>query len=48
MAEHYIASGALFWLEELQEFIHPAYMVYARESDSPVVEQALQLLREPV
>lgn len=34
MVEHYIVSGALFRVEELPEFIHPAYMVYAQESDN--------------
>jgi hypothetical protein len=30
MAAHYIVSGLLFQVEGSPEFVHPAYMVYAR------------------
>jgi DNA-binding transcriptional LysR family regulator len=48
MAEPFIASGSLFRVKGSPEFIHPAYMVYPRETDNTVMAQALQLLREMV
>jgi hypothetical protein len=38
----------LFRVEGSPEFIHPAYMVYARETDNTVTEQVPGLLRELV
>ncbi len=46
MAAPLIASGRLYRVKESPEYIHPAYMVYPRETDSTVLEQALQGLRE--
>lgn len=48
MAEPFIAAGSLFRVKDSPEFIHPAYLVYPRESDNTEMEQALQLLREMV
>ena len=45
MAEPFIAAGSLFHVSGSPEFIHPAYLVYPRETDNAVREQALQLLR---
>ena len=46
MARSLIQQGRLFLVEEGPEFIHPAYMVFPRESDSEVLPQALEGLRE--
>ncbi|MDT8388335.1 MAG: LysR family transcriptional regulator [Thiogranum sp.] len=46
MAEPFITAGHLFRVADSPEYTHPAYMVYPRETDSPVQEQALQGLRE--
>ncbi len=46
MAQPYIDSGSLFRVHGSPEFVHPAYMVYPRDSDNTVMSQALQLLRE--
>ena len=46
MAESFIAAGSLFRVQGSPEFVHPAYMVYPRETDNIVMEQSLQLLRE--
>jgi DNA-binding transcriptional LysR family regulator len=46
MAEPFLAAGSLFRVQESPEFVHPAYMVYPRETDNIVIEQSLQLLRE--
>jgi DNA-binding transcriptional LysR family regulator len=46
MAAPLIASGRLYRVKESPEYVHPAYMVYPRETDSTVLEQALQGLRE--
>jgi DNA-binding transcriptional LysR family regulator len=48
MAQPFIEAGTLFRVQGSPEFIHPAYMVYARESDNEVMEQALEQLREIV
>ncbi len=48
MAEPFIAAGSLFRVKDSPEFVHPAYMVYPRETDNPEMAQALQLLREMV
>jgi DNA-binding transcriptional LysR family regulator len=46
MAEPFITSGKLHQVKGSPEYIHPAYMVYPRETDHEVLEQALQGLRE--
>ncbi len=46
MAEPFIAAGSLFRVAGTPEYINPAYMVYPRESDNPVLAQALQGLRQ--
>lgn len=45
MAEPFIAAGTLFVVAGSPEYSLPAYMVYPRETDNPVMEQALELLR---
>jgi len=46
MAEAYINNGRLYRVTNSPEYIHPAYMVYPRHSDHPVLEQALAGMRE--
>lgn len=46
MAAPFIAAGQLHRVKQSPEYIHPAYMVYPRRSDSPVLDQALEGLRE--
>ncbi len=46
MAEPFIAAGSLYRVQDSPEYSHPAYMVYPRDSDNPVLAQALQGLRE--
>ena len=46
MAEPLVNSGRLFRIEGAPEFAHPAYMVYPRKSDNPVIPQAIEGLRE--
>ncbi len=46
MATPFIAAGQLHRVAESPEYVHPAYMVYPRASDSAVLEQALEGLRE--
>lgn len=46
MAASFIASGRLYRVSGSPQYVHPAYMVYSRESDNPVLEQALEGLRE--
>lgn len=48
MAAPFIEAGDLFRVKNSPQFIHPAYMVYSRETDHDVMEQGLQLLRELV
>lgn len=48
MAEPYIASGSLFRVKGSPEFVHPAYLVYPRETDNTEIEQSLELLRDLV
>jgi len=45
MAAPLVRAGKLFLVNGAPEFPHPAYMVYPRESDNPVFEQALTGLR---
>lgn len=46
MASPFIKEGRLHRVPDSPEFIHPAYMVYARDSDSPELTKALQGLRQ--
>ena len=46
MASPFIDAGRLHRVAGSPEYIHPAYMVYPRESDNPVIEEALKLLRD--
>ena len=45
MAEPFVTAGTLFIVKGSPEYSLPAYMVYPRETDNPVMEQALELLR---
>lgn len=46
MATSFIQAGRLHKVPDSPEYIHPAYMVYPRRSDNPVIEQAVAVLRE--
>ena len=46
MATPFINTGRLYRVVGSPEYIHPAYMVYPRESENPVIEQAVEVLRE--
>jgi DNA-binding transcriptional LysR family regulator len=46
MAQPLINEGRLFIATEGPEFTHPAYMVFPRETESEVLQQAVQGLRE--
>jgi len=46
MARPFIKRGLFHKIANSPEYVHPAYMVYPRTSDNPVLEQALALLRE--
>jgi DNA-binding transcriptional LysR family regulator len=46
MASSFIAAGRLFRVAGSPEYVHPAYMIYPRESDNPVLSQAVEGLRE--
>nr|MBS0019261.1 LysR family transcriptional regulator [Gammaproteobacteria bacterium] len=46
MARSLIDDGRLFQVAEGPEFAHPAYMVFPRASDSEVLRQAVEGLRE--
>ena len=46
MAAPWIDAGRLFRIAGAPEYGHPAYMVYARESDNPVLAQAIEGLKE--
>ncbi len=45
MAQPFIDAGRLYRVADSPVFRHPAYMVYPRETDNPVLEQALEGLR---
>lgn len=45
MAAEFIKEGKFHRVADSPEYVHPAYMVYPRKSDNPVIEQALNLLR---
>ncbi|MFO7602657.1 MAG: LysR family transcriptional regulator [Gammaproteobacteria bacterium] len=46
MAAPFIAAGSLYRVAATPEYVHPAYMVYPRESDNPVLAQAVTGLRQ--
>jgi DNA-binding transcriptional LysR family regulator len=46
MAAPFIAAGRLHRVAGSPEYVLPAYVVFPRSTDSPVLEQALQGLRE--
>lgn len=46
MAAPFLAAGRLHRVAASPEYAHAAYVVYPRTADSPVLEQALQGLRE--
>ena len=46
MAASFIAAGRLHRVVGSPEYIHPAYMVYPRDTDNPVIAQAVDGLRE--
>jgi DNA-binding transcriptional LysR family regulator len=46
MADPFVSSGRLHRVKGSPEYTHPAYMVYPRETDNTVLEQALQGLRK--
>ncbi len=46
MAEPLVTAGRLYRVEASPEYIHPAYMVYPRNMDHAILQQALQGLRE--
>lgn len=41
-----IDNGRLYRVDKAPQYMHPAYVVYPRESDNPVLEQSLTGLRE--
>jgi len=48
VVQSYLNSGALERVEKAPEFNFPVYLVYARERDSEVLQQAFALLRDVV
>jgi DNA-binding transcriptional LysR family regulator len=46
MAASFIEAGNLYRVPGSPEYVHPAYMVYPRDSDNPVIAQAVAGLRE--
>ncbi|CAD5107568.1 LysR family transcriptional regulator [Zestomonas carbonaria] len=48
VVQSYLDSGALERVPKAPEFSYPTYLVYSRERDSDVLQQAFQLLREVV
>ena len=46
MAAPLIDTGRLYLVAKSPEYIHQAYMVYPRTSDNPVLEKALEGLRQ--
>jgi DNA-binding transcriptional LysR family regulator len=46
MAQEYIAQGRLHRVAGSPAYPHPAYLIYPRHSDSPVLQQAISGLRE--
>lgn len=48
VVQSYLDSGVLARMEKAPEFSYPTYLVYSRERDSAVLQQAFALLREVV
>ena len=48
VVQSYLDSGLLARMEKAPEFSYPTYLVYSRERDSAVLQQAFALLREVV
>lgn len=46
MAAPFIEAGHLYRVADSPQYVHPAYMVFARDSDNPVIELAIAGLRE--
>ena len=46
MARPFIASGQLHLVADSPDYLHPAYIVYPRQSDNPVIGKALEGMRE--
>lgn len=46
MAATVIETGRLYRVPNSPKYVHPAYLVFPRESDNPVIEQAVTGLRE--
>ncbi|MGD8783062.1 MAG: LysR family transcriptional regulator, partial [Thioalkalispiraceae bacterium] len=46
MAASFIKAGRLHRVPGSPEYVHPAYMVFPRDSDEPVIAQAVDGLRE--
>lgn len=46
MAASFIAAGRLYRVNDSPEYILPAYMIYPRNTDNPVILQAVEGLRE--
>jgi hypothetical protein len=46
MAASFIASGRLHRVANSPEYIHPAYIVYQRDSDKPAIMHAVAGLRQ--
>ncbi|WKN21947.1 LysR family transcriptional regulator [Azotobacter vinelandii] len=45
VVQRYLDEGVLRRVEKAPEFTYPVYLVYSRAKDSPVLQQALELLR---
>jgi hypothetical protein len=46
MAASFISAGRLHRVAGSPEYVHPAYMVYPRDTDNPFIAQAVMGLRE--
>ncbi|HTN29879.1 MAG TPA: LysR family transcriptional regulator [Pseudomonas sp.] len=46
VVEQYLASGALERVPQAPEFSYPIYLAYSRARDTPVLRQAIEVLRE--
>lgn len=46
VVQHYLDNGILERVPKAPEFSYPIYLVYSRERDSAVLQQAFELLRE--
>ena len=48
MVQSYLDSGVLERVEKAPEFNFPTYLLYARERDTPELQQAFAVLREVI